>query len=104
MAPPLLLAKVPARRLRALRDPHLRDVRPSTAGHRPATAGFDGRSSPSSLAKGALEMLWIISLLLTGIWAVGFTVFHLTSGPIHVLLVAGLVVAVVRLLQGLRVV
>ncbi len=49
-------------------------------------------------------MLWIISLLLTGIWAVGFTVYHVTSGPIHVLLVAGLVVAVVRLLQGLRVV
>lgn len=49
-------------------------------------------------------MLWIISLLLLATWTVGFVFFHFASGPIHVLLVAGLVVAVVQLLQSQRVV
>lgn len=49
-------------------------------------------------------MLWAILVILLILWALGFLVFHVTSGLIHLLLVIAAIVLVVRLIQGRRVV
>lgn len=49
-------------------------------------------------------MLWAILVILLVLWALGFLVFHVTSGLIHLLLVIAAIVLVVRLIQGRRVV
>ncbi len=49
-------------------------------------------------------MLWTILVVLLVLWALGFLVFHVSSGLIHLLLVIAAVVLVVRLIQGRRVV
>ncbi|HEV2856716.1 MAG TPA: lmo0937 family membrane protein [Thermoanaerobaculia bacterium] len=49
-------------------------------------------------------MLWAILVILLVLWALGFLVFHVTSGLIHLLLVIAAIVLVVRLVQGRRVV
>lgn len=48
-------------------------------------------------------MLWTILVVLVILWALGFLVFHVSSGLIHLLLVIAAVVLVVRLIQGRRV-
>lgn len=48
-------------------------------------------------------MLWTIFVVLLVLWALGFLVFHVSSGLIHLLLVIAAVVVVVRLIQGRRV-
>jgi Family of unknown function (DUF5670) len=47
-------------------------------------------------------MLWTILLVLFILWALGLFAFH-AGGLIHVLLVIGLIILIVRLLQGRRV-
>jgi hypothetical protein len=47
-------------------------------------------------------MLLALATLIAIAWLLGFTVFHVASGAIHVLLVIALVVAVVHFLQGRR--
>jgi hypothetical protein len=47
-------------------------------------------------------MLWTIVLILLVLWALGFLVFHVAGGLIHLLLIIAAVVIVVRLLQGRR--
>ena len=49
-------------------------------------------------------MLWAIFLILLILWALGFVVFHVSSGLIHLLLVIAVIVLVVRLIQGRRVI
>ena len=49
-------------------------------------------------------MLWAILVILLILWALGFLVFHVSSGLIHLLLVIAAIVLVVRLIQGRRVV
>ncbi len=49
-------------------------------------------------------MLWAILVILLVLWALGFLVFHVASGLIHLLLVIAAIVLVVRLVQGRRVV
>jgi fatty acid desaturase len=48
-------------------------------------------------------MLWTILVILLVLWALGFLVFHVAGGLIHLLLVIAVVVLVVRLIQGKRV-
>ena len=49
-------------------------------------------------------MLWTICAILLVLWAVGMATSYTASGLIHILLVVGLVVMVIRLFQGRRVV
>ena len=48
-------------------------------------------------------MLWTICLVLLILWALGMATSYTAGGLIHILLVIGLVVLVIRLLQGRRV-
>jgi hypothetical protein len=48
-------------------------------------------------------MLWTILVILLVLWALGFLVFHVAGGLIHLLLVIAVVVLVIRLIQGKRV-
>jgi len=47
-------------------------------------------------------MLWTILVILLVLWALGFLVFHVAGGLIHLLLVVAVIVLVVRLIQGRR--
>jgi hypothetical protein len=48
-------------------------------------------------------MLWTILVILLVMWALGFGVFHIAGGLIHLVLVVALVVLVIQLLTGRRV-
>ena len=48
-------------------------------------------------------MLWTIALILLILWALGFGVFHVAGGLIHLLIVIAVIVLVVQLIQGRRV-
>lgn len=48
-------------------------------------------------------MLWTICVILLVLWALGLATSYTAGGLIHVLLVVGLVVFVIRLFQGRRV-
>ena len=48
-------------------------------------------------------MFFALAVILVFAWVLGFTVFHVAGGLIHLLLVIVLVVVVIRLLQGRRV-
>jgi hypothetical protein len=47
-------------------------------------------------------MLLALAAILAVAWLLGFTVFHVASGAIHVVLVIALVVAIVHFVQGRR--
>ena len=47
-------------------------------------------------------MLWTILVILLVLWVLGFLVFHVAGGLVHLLLVIAAVVLIVRLLQGRR--
>ncbi len=47
-------------------------------------------------------MLWTICAILLVLWLLGMVTSYTASGLIHILLVAGLVVLVIRLIQGRR--
>jgi hypothetical protein len=47
-------------------------------------------------------MLLILALILGIAWLLGFTVFHVASGAIHVLIVIAVIVAIVYFVQGRR--
>jgi hypothetical protein len=48
-------------------------------------------------------MLWLAILLLVA-WVLGFAVFHIAGGLIHLLLILAVIVFVYRLVTGRRVV
>ena len=48
-------------------------------------------------------MLWTICVVLLVLWALGMATSYTAGGLIHILLVIGLVVLVIRLIQGRRV-
>jgi hypothetical protein len=48
-------------------------------------------------------MLWTIVVLLLVLWALGMLASFTAGGLIHILLVVGLVVLVIRLIQGRRI-
>lgn len=48
-------------------------------------------------------MLWTLFVVLLVLWALGMATSYTAGGLIHILLVVGLVVLVIRLVQGRRV-
>ena len=48
-------------------------------------------------------MLWTICLVLLVLWALGMATSYTAGGLIHVLLVIGLILLVVRVIQGRRI-
>lgn len=48
-------------------------------------------------------MLWTIAIILLILWALGFGVFHVASGLIHILIVVAVIVGLVQLFRGRRV-
>jgi len=51
-----------------------------------------------------VAMLWTLVVVLFVLWALGFGVFHVAGGLIHLLLVVALIAVVWNLLAGRRVV
>ncbi len=47
-------------------------------------------------------MLYILAVVLLIAWLLGFTAFHVSSGLIHLLLVAAVVVVLFQLITGRR--
>jgi hypothetical protein len=45
-------------------------------------------------------MLFTLAIVLLVLWLLGFTVFHVAGGLIHLLLVIAIVVVLVRVIQG----
>lgn len=48
-------------------------------------------------------MLWTIFVILLVLWALGMVTSYTAGGLIHILLVIGFVVLVIRLIQGRRI-
>lgn len=48
-------------------------------------------------------MLYTLAVILVVAWLLGFSVFHVTGGLIHLLLLVAVVVVLMRVLQGRRV-
>jgi uncharacterized membrane protein YtjA (UPF0391 family) len=49
------------------------------------------------------EMLWTICVILLVLWALGLATSYTAGGLIHILLVVGLVILVIRVFQGRRI-
>ena len=47
-------------------------------------------------------MFLALAAILAIAWLLGFTVFHVASGAIHILIVVAIVVAIVHFIQGRR--
>jgi hypothetical protein len=47
-------------------------------------------------------MLWTIAIILFILWLLGFGVFHVAGGLIHLLLVLAVIVILFRLITGRR--
>ncbi len=52
--------------------------------------------------EGATKMLWTLFVVLLVLWALGMATSYTAGGLIHILLVVGLVILVIRLIQGRR--
>ncbi|HZP17734.1 MAG TPA: lmo0937 family membrane protein [Terriglobales bacterium] len=48
-------------------------------------------------------MLWTICIILLVLWMLGIATSYTAGGLIHILLVIGLVVLVIRMIQGRRI-
>lgn len=48
-------------------------------------------------------MIWSIAVILFVLWILGFAVFHVTGGLIHILLVVAVIVVIYQLVTGRRV-
>lgn len=47
-------------------------------------------------------MLWTIAAILVVLWILGFSVFHVAGGLIHLLLVVAVIVVIFNLISGRR--
>ncbi|MGA3121663.1 MAG: lmo0937 family membrane protein [Polyangiaceae bacterium] len=47
-------------------------------------------------------MLWTVAVVFLVLWAMGFLAFHVTTGLIHLLLLAAVIVVVLQLVSGRR--
>ena len=45
-------------------------------------------------------MLWTIAVILIVLWILGWLVFHIAGGLIHILLIVGIIVLAVNFLRG----
>ena len=50
-----------------------------------------------------MSLLWAVAVVFFVMWLLGFAVFHVSSGLIHLLLVIAVVVVLVRVITGQRV-
>jgi len=50
-----------------------------------------------------MNLLWAVAVVLFVMWMLGFTVFHVTNGLIHLLLVVAVIVVLARIITGRRV-
>lgn len=48
-------------------------------------------------------MLYGLAVILVILWALGFVVFHVSSGLIHILIVVAVIAVIYRLVTGRRV-
>ncbi|HEU4735389.1 MAG TPA: lmo0937 family membrane protein, partial [Kofleriaceae bacterium] len=78
----------------------------ASATTRPVTGRGCGRGDVAGdlhhLPQEAFAMLLALAILIAIAWLLGFTVFHVASGAIHVLIVIAIIVAVVHFVQGRR--
>lgn len=47
-------------------------------------------------------MLWTLAIILVILWVLGFAVFHIAGGLIHILLVIAVIVVVYQFITGRR--
>jgi hypothetical protein len=50
-----------------------------------------------------MNLLWALAVVFLVMWMLGFTVFHVSGGLIHLLLVVAVVTVLVRIIMGRRV-
>jgi hypothetical protein len=65
--------------------------------------GIGGAAELPRLAEGETTMLWTIAVILLVLWGLGLVTSYTIGGYIHILLVVAVIVAVIRLIQGRRV-
>ena len=46
------------------------------------------------------NLLYVIAVILIIIWALSFFAFHVTSGLIHIILVAAVIIFIIKLIGG----
>jgi hypothetical protein len=51
----------------------------------------------------AVNLLWAVAAVLLIAWVFGFTVLHVSSGLLHLLLVVAVIAVIVRLVSGRRI-
>ena len=68
-----------------------------------ASARIPEAASLPRQTKGEKKMLWTIAVILLVLWALGLVTSYTVGGYIHILLVVAVIVAVIRLIQGRRV-
>jgi hypothetical protein len=59
-------------------------------------------SESTSLFGGRPIMLWTLAVILFVLWLLGFGVFHVAGGLIHLLLVLAVIVVLFRIITGQR--
>ncbi|WP_242098430.1 lmo0937 family membrane protein [Sphingomonas sp. CROZ-RG-20F-R02-07] len=45
-------------------------------------------------------MLWLLAVILVVLWVLGFAIFHIAGGLIHILIVIAVIVVVYKLFFG----
>jgi hypothetical protein len=63
---------------------------------------LDIRNCPFSHSQEDRSMMWTIALVLFVLWILGFGVFHVASGLIHILLVLAVISILWNLIAGRR--
>ncbi|NIJ31029.1 hypothetical protein FHT00_003008 [Sphingomonas insulae] len=56
----------------------------------------------SAIKRGLQSMLWTLAVILLILWLLGFVVFHVAGGLIHILIVVAVIVIVYQLVTGRR--
>jgi len=67
-------------------------------------SSFSGRILNTGAAKGGLNMLWTIAVVLIILWLLGFVSNYTMGGFIHILLVIAIVVVLIRVIQGRKII
>jgi hypothetical protein len=68
----------------------------------PTQAPARGAAEQPTIRKEDAAMLWTLAVVFLVLWGLGFVAFHVTTGFIHLLLLAALVVVVLQLVSGRR--
>jgi asparagine N-glycosylation enzyme membrane subunit Stt3 len=62
-----------------------------------------GAAELPRLADGEKTMLWTIAVILLVLWGLGLVTSYTIGGYIHILLVVAVIVALIRVIQGRRI-